>query len=262
VNRVAGIVSTPSLFGLLDASEELDDTPLEVLEKRSKEKPPATSDLDTDLEERLVVSAPKNITYVDHQDLSTFAVDASGAQHIRRLSPNAWVGCGNDIYVLDCMGKGHLRVEPIKRTASIKSGSQAESPRFRGLYMPASMRSFERSQRILAIGTLAEVVKGCDVYVKKIIPNPSLSRGVRHSAKWRRTEITKNQRTFLRKHLGKSGELVVPGGPENDFEMSKGEAADLISRIIHGVLVCPYADVSPPSIDNMRTGSGTKEGKS
>jgi ATP-dependent helicase IRC3 len=27
------------------------------------------------------------------------------------LSRNSWVGCGQDVYVLECLGKGHVRIE-------------------------------------------------------------------------------------------------------------------------------------------------------
>lgn len=60
------------------------------------------------------------------------------------------------------------------------------------------------------------------------------------SAKWRQAEATDNQKAFLRKRLGNSGKLSAPGGDftrADTFRMTKGEAADLISRIKHGALV-------------------------
>jgi ATP-dependent helicase IRC3 len=32
---------------------------------------------------------------------------------VAKLSPNAWVGCGNDIYILECLGKGYIRIESV-----------------------------------------------------------------------------------------------------------------------------------------------------
>lgn len=29
---------------------------------------------------------------------------------VSRLSRNAWVGCGNDVWVLELMGKGYIRI--------------------------------------------------------------------------------------------------------------------------------------------------------
>ena len=62
---------------------------------------------------RPAVPEPDAVTYVDHDNLASLAADTSGAPHIRQLSHNSWVGCGEDIYVLECMGKGHLRIEPF-----------------------------------------------------------------------------------------------------------------------------------------------------
>ncbi|THH34038.1 hypothetical protein EUX98_g144 [Antrodiella citrinella] len=216
------------------------DVSLEELEKRAETKSIA---LTTGLDDRPVVPEPKSITYIDHDDLSSLAADTSGAPHIRRLSPNAWVGCGEDIYILECMGKGHLRIEPVPpKDASNELEVISDEPRFRGVYTPASMpmvtaailkiSPFRRSQQILTAGNLAEAVKGCDTYAKKVVPSP-LSLGLLQSAKWRRAEATEGQQAFLRKRMGNK-----LGGPTGDIErMTKGRAADLISRIKHGALV-------------------------
>lgn len=60
------------------------------------------------------------------------------------------------------------------------------------------------------------------------------------SAKWRREEATVNQKNWLRTRLGKGGKLSAPGGDFNardTFTMTKGQAADLITRMKHGALV-------------------------
>jgi len=30
-----------------------------------------------------------------------------------------WVGCGGEIYVLECLGKGHIRIEPVEADEGI-----------------------------------------------------------------------------------------------------------------------------------------------
>lgn len=57
---------------------------------------------------------PTSVTYVDYENPFALVGDASGAPHITKLSKNAWVGCGGDVYVLECLGSGFIRVEPIK----------------------------------------------------------------------------------------------------------------------------------------------------
>ncbi|KAH8100659.1 P-loop containing nucleoside triphosphate hydrolase protein [Cristinia sonorae] len=237
VNRVAGIVSTPSLFGL-DPSELVDDVSLEELEKRSEITGTSSH------EERPNIPEPSTVTYIDHEDLSSLTQDTSGAPHIRSLSRNAWVGCGDDIYVLECMGKGHLRVEPFKLSEAEKENVNGdESPRYKGVYTPASLpmmtamilklSPFRRSERILTAATLSDALKGCDTYVNKVVPSP-LHLGVLRSAKWRQTEATENQKAWLRKRLKTS--LKLSGQIDPFRAMTKGQAADLITRLKHGAL--------------------------
>jgi ATP-dependent helicase IRC3 len=60
------------------------------------------------------VPTPKSVTYVDYENPFSFVSQSSGAPHVATLSRNAWVGCGGDIYVLECLGKGHIRIEPVQ----------------------------------------------------------------------------------------------------------------------------------------------------
>lgn len=126
--------------------------------------------------------------------------------------------------------------------------------------MILKLSPYRRSQRILTARTLAEAVKGCDSYAKKAVKG-SLSLGcatssvlvsscgliitflvyrLLRSAKWRREEATVNQKNWLRTRLGKGGKLSASGGEFNakdTFTMTKGQAADLITRMKHGALV-------------------------
>lgn len=65
-------------------------------------------------DDRLSVPDPKSVTYVDYD--SPFALvnqKVGTSPHIVQLSRNAWVDCGEDIYVLECLGKGHIRIERV-----------------------------------------------------------------------------------------------------------------------------------------------------
>lgn len=63
---------------------------------------------------RANVPTPQSVTYTDYEDPFSLVDESSGAPHVSKLSSNAWVGCGGDVYVLECMGKGHIRIEPAK----------------------------------------------------------------------------------------------------------------------------------------------------
>lgn len=82
-----------------------DETP-ESLENRAAELQDLMSDsLDH-------VPDPTSITYVDYDDPFQFQVHSSDkSSHIASLSPFSWVDCGGDIYVLELLSRGFIRVE-------------------------------------------------------------------------------------------------------------------------------------------------------
>lgn len=57
------------------------------------------------------VPDPTSVTYVDYEDPFSFVDDAFGAPSIRKMSSWAWLGLGDDVYLLECLGKGFVRVE-------------------------------------------------------------------------------------------------------------------------------------------------------
>jgi ATP-dependent helicase IRC3 len=59
------------------------------------------------------VPSPKSVTFTDFDNPFSFVGQSFGAPHAAKLSQLAWVGCGGDIYILECMGKGYIRLEPI-----------------------------------------------------------------------------------------------------------------------------------------------------
>ena len=63
---------------------------------------------------RYSIPEPRTVTYVDYDNPFSLVNQSLGTTpHIAQLSKNAWVGCGDDIYVLECMGKGHIRIDPV-----------------------------------------------------------------------------------------------------------------------------------------------------
>lgn len=57
---------------------------------------------------------PKSVTYVDYDDPFSMVEASHGAPQVQALSKFAWVGCGGDVYVLECMGKGFIRIQPVE----------------------------------------------------------------------------------------------------------------------------------------------------
>ena len=50
--------------------------------------------------------------YTDHDDIVAMIDTADAPTHIYGLSPLAWVSCGDEIYVLELLGSGYIRIEP------------------------------------------------------------------------------------------------------------------------------------------------------
>ncbi|KAL1748461.1 P-loop containing nucleoside triphosphate hydrolase protein, partial [Schizophyllum fasciatum] len=109
--RVQGVVTTPTLFGL-DPNEVIEDADLKSLEERAAEKDglcttSGGADNGSVVED---VDEPTSVTYRDHENPFSTVHGASGDPHIAALSRYAWVSCGSDVYVLECMGHGHIRI--------------------------------------------------------------------------------------------------------------------------------------------------------
>jgi ATP-dependent helicase IRC3 len=143
------------------------------------------------------IPEPKSVTYIDHDDPFSLAEDATGAPHIAKLSTHSWVGCGDDIYVLECMAKGFIRIEPTEtdggKILSIISCLVNQTirhpdkpPKFRATYTPAINRQtarslgigpYQRSRVVLVAETLRDAVRGCDKYVIENVVKGPLAMG-------------------------------------------------------------------------------------
>lgn len=132
------------------------------------------------------------MTYIDHEDPFSLVGESSGAPHIATLSKHAWVGCGGDVYVLECLGKGYMRIEPGKAQEGMSGHSVfifllivalGENPHFEGRFIPAvldkitalslHLSPFMRSRKVLTTDNLSDAVRGCDTYVtSKVVRGP------------------------------------------------------------------------------------------
>lgn len=91
------------------------DCSIEALERRAAELDAKQSDIELPPPEAAdSIPTPKSVTFIDYDDPFSFVERSFGAPHISKLSRLAWVGCGGDIYVLECMGKGHIRLERLE----------------------------------------------------------------------------------------------------------------------------------------------------
>jgi len=156
------------------------------------------------------------------------------------LSKNAWVGCGENVYVLECLGKGYMRIELKEQ--------DGENTYFEGRFVPAmldkmtassfNLSPFMRSRQVLTADNLSDAVRGCDTYAIKKVIRGSIAQGILRSARWRQAAATEKQKALVGKHLLKRNKLGDPLSEDTRLTklatMTKGEAANIITRLKHG----------------------------
>ncbi|KAJ3563441.1 hypothetical protein NP233_g8939 [Leucocoprinus birnbaumii] len=240
VSSELNVVSLPSLFGL-DPAEIDDEENVETLEAKSQTKRPPILDSDGisssgGLSDQRYQNL--SVTYTDHEDAFSLMDNLSGAPNIFRISYNAWVGCGGDIYVLPCLQFGDVRIQPSK-----DEEGQVE---FIGYFLPQmdykiakakNIPPYLRKRNILTAKSLEEAVKGCDTYVAKQVLKGKLVRGALRTARWRSDPATDAQKKFVRsKWKGTQAQNIM--AKENLEKrigsMTKGMACNIITRLKHG----------------------------
>ena len=222
------------------------------------------------------VPDPTSVTYIDYDNPFELVKDASGAPHINQISKFAWVGCGADIYVLECMGKGYVRIEPdiddsgdecprmifMRLTDALPIvGERYFTAHYtaaaEGWEMTSKTRKsrFNRPRKILTASALDEAVRGCDTYVLKKVAFGGLALGfvichdkfvllteyhyhsLLRSARWRKSPASDSQKAIITKRTeGRS----AGNGFGVTFDVStltKGQAANIITRLKHGAQV-------------------------
>jgi ATP-dependent helicase IRC3 len=202
------------------------------------------------------------VTYTDYEDPFNFFDSASGAPHLHAYTPYAWVGCGADVYVLELLGRGHLRVEPLPAAPG--------GPAFVGHYVPAALdrgtafelkiSPFMRARKVLTADDLKTAIKSCDTYVEKKVMQGPLAKGcaraaslltllterparLRRTAAWRMQPATDAQKALIRTRWKvPNAENAHPFDGSDDkrekiSSMKKGEAANILTRLRHGAQV-------------------------
>ncbi|KAJ6621692.1 P-loop containing nucleoside triphosphate hydrolase protein [Mycena sp. CBHHK59/15] len=227
-SRVSGIVSVPTLFGLDPNAVSIDDETTESLERRTAES--IVLDSTDDIPE------PRSVTYKDYDNPFSLVNHGSGAPQIAKFSNYAWVGCGEDVFVLECLGKGHVRIEPIE---------DDEGRYFRAFYTPAIDKAtaaalkigpYARSRHLLTAHDLSDAVRGCDTYVKAKVVFGQMALGLLRSARWRMAPASEQQKKFVAKRWGKKmeSESEADNQAKRIAALTKGDAANIITRLKHG----------------------------
>ncbi|KAK0478204.1 P-loop containing nucleoside triphosphate hydrolase protein [Armillaria novae-zelandiae] len=235
--RVAGVISTPSLFGLNPNEIDINDDSLESLWRRSGDRNPSFCYAAEDVPE------PERVTYIDYNDPLSF-LKLSDTPHIKTLSRNAWIAIGEEKFILECLGKGHIKVELVKDDAE-------NEPYWKAMFTPAGLdkttayqlkiNPFMRARKVCQAPSLDEAIKASDTYAKTKAVRGPMVKGLLRNAQWRKAPATDSQKAIVAKRYRLSVEDVCDPNATDPMalqisRMTKGEAADTIARLKHGAL--------------------------
>ncbi|KAL4070898.1 P-loop containing nucleoside triphosphate hydrolase protein [Scleroderma citrinum] len=234
-SRVTGVFSTPTLFGL-DPGEVIDGTPDELESRSHSSRNIDDAVIDSDSSDN--IPDPTSVTYVDYEDPLAFIDGFSGAPHASKLSPNAWVGCGNDNYILECLGRGYIRIEPAHE--------QGDIAHYQATFTEATMDGFSaramklspymRKRLIMTSDSLNGTFKGCDTYAAQKVLRGGQSLSLLRTASWRKTPASESQKAMILKRWGKREDGIT----QKLQNLTKGEAANIITRLRHGAQQAYY----------------------
>jgi ATP-dependent helicase IRC3 len=217
-----GIITTPTLFGL-DPEEVLDEAKVEdmkIFQERTEEELLRKQKTAGSLESGSTSSVPRKVTFTDYDSVFDLINDTSGEQHIRRMSPNAWVCVGPDRYILTNSSGSFLRLE--RDTAEARRGDYLVTETV-SLSGTESKTPFMRPRQIARALTFADAVHAADTYAQKKYPYKVISR----SQQWRERPATEGQLAFLNKLRLKDEQLTADS-------LTKGKAGDMITKLKHG----------------------------
>jgi ATP-dependent helicase IRC3 len=161
------------------------DETTQSLEKRAE----AFEAMQTDTSD--TIPDPTSILYMDEDDPFIVTSDAQKSGHINAMSRFSWVRCGNEIFVIELVTKGFIRIERHGRDAHWTDDLIHLTPHvlapenyFVAYYTPAAPNTkralaaghspFRPRRQILTAETLDDAVRGCDTYINStLFPNSS-----------------------------------------------------------------------------------------
>ncbi|PWN40929.1 P-loop containing nucleoside triphosphate hydrolase protein [Ceraceosorus guamensis] len=239
-----GVVCSPTLFGLdPDSVNEASVEDLRaVADSREKNGEDSQQDSETEEINETEIPDPSKVTYEEWGPLELQQAMMSRTRGIiERMSPNAWVDCGDDIYVLDLPPKkGYVKVErdeegkaegtggetmqngnvlclfleayPIRHvqkewvahfTARNADADEAAAASGGSPRGKKRFSPFRRPTEILRASELEAAIRGADSYAIKRVGRAAPGTGLlARTSPWRSRPSSEKQRAFVEKRLG------------------------------------------------------------
>ncbi|EAU93182.2 DEAD box family helicase [Coprinopsis cinerea okayama7 len=245
--RVDSVLSLPSLLGLnpLDMDPDKHEMDLSELKALAALKADRTPQLQPDIREMGEVTnatpAATSVSFVEHDDIAK-VFDSVKLDDYRAISPYAWVKCQPDVYILECVGKGTVRV------------SRAND-KYIGEFVS---RDKAIKYRMLSAEDLPSALRAADQYIQRKLYGYTEMANLLRSAAWRKYPASKSQIDLISSRL----EKTIASGKDAPFKamiaaslsglrrsepvtleslkaLTKGEASIILCKLIHGNLVSP-----------------------
>ncbi|QDS70813.1 hypothetical protein FKW77_004761 [Venturia effusa] len=211
-----GVVTTPTLFGL-DPSELVENASVDDLKERLERKRAELAEPQSGSTKGPGFSG--SLAFTDYDSLSDLIEDMTGEQHIRAISPFAWVQVSDTRYILTTNSGNYLSIdqnddqnEPyrVDYTARLPAPLIKKSP-------------FMRPRTIATAKTFQDAVHAADKFGAEVFNYIFISK----TQGWRRGPASPSQLEFLNKIRDKDDQLE----PE---DITKGQAGDMITKLKFG----------------------------
>ncbi|CDW97627.1 hypothetical protein [Sporisorium scitamineum] len=261
-NIEKGVVCTPTLFGL-DAEDVIEDESAEGLLERAHEAEQFIAKEGNEDPFEISLADPTKITYIDYDDpYQLQQAMLSRSTVVETMSPNAWVDCGGQTYILDVPRYGFISVErnsdptPTDEaqdradwtswfTPSNADADEAAAASGRSSPTTSSIPGhnrrwagggspYRRPRHVLYSPSLEQAIRGSDLYIQKSVlrNSPQLFAMLNRRAAWRTTKATDSQRKLVEKRLGLSKPTSTRS--ETDGETKKNKALNSASELTKG----------------------------
>ncbi|GAA5990112.1 hypothetical protein JCM11641_007071 [Rhodosporidiobolus odoratus] len=243
--NAGGVVCTPTLFGL-DPEERIDGQTTAEMQDRSRAREQAQADSSATVSDepvhKLSAAAFANRHNFHYRDYSTaFDLVAQTKKKtgetqwvgIERLSRLAWVGVGEDTWILELMGVGHVKI--------VKEGEDYRALLYRRIPPTPGLPRYLKPHLIASHRSFPILLRTTDAFILHDPKYASVSLARHHS--WRRLPATDAQKTYILKKLAKDSqdeciEGVWVGKPHKEWVkvdgLTKGQASDILARAVHG----------------------------
>ena len=218
----AGIVSTPTLFGL-DAGELVKEANLEGF-RLLKERETGHNAVDGNGSIKSTAESPKTVSFTHYDSIWDLIDDTSGERHIRSMSQSSWVQTSIDRYVLSAQSGDYLTIERHPQKAGFFHVVYTEKLRMNKDEQQKKPRApYKRPREIAQGASFADVVRSADTFARSKFPRHFIT----HTMAWRQQPATDGQLLFLNNFRDMDDKLT------GDM-ITKGKAGDMITKIKFG----------------------------